>query len=290
MAESNRDSSVCRLAACVLTAGLLVWPAPSARGGEEAARPQSGEHPPTAAFLDLDGSPLAGLLEQRLLENGRAHWLERGAIEAILRERQLEGLTEAAAGRQRAELGKLLKADLLILLRHVKEPKEHVQLVICETRRGLRLAVHRAMRSTDAEADAKQLSMLVERVIARSGRECHEIVAVPPFVSNDLTYENEHLKSAYAKLVEQTVRDRPGLLTVEFEEARAVAEELGLAGGEIRRPMPLYLLGESRPLLLATFDRWLRTSTNGNWRSTGGSSSLAVRWGRMTHTGLPGRR
>ncbi len=247
MAETTTEPLVCRLVACVLTAGLLVSSARPASGADDKAARQEPKAPrPTTAFLDLDGSPLAALLEGRLLRNPRAVWVERNAIEEIQRERKLQGLTEAAAGRRRVAIGKLLKADLLVLLRHFEEPKEHLQLVVCETRRGLRLAVDQVVLSPNVERDVQQLSTLVERAIARHGQEIREICAVPPFVSNDLSYENEQLKSAYAKLVEQTARDRPGLLCVELEEARAIAREVGLTGTEIRRSLPLYLLGEFR--------------------------------------------
>ena len=247
MAESTGRSFVCRLAACVVAAGTLAASCWWAAGSEDrATRQEPKGQRPTAAFLELGGSPLAALLEGRLLESPRAVWLERNAIEEIRREQKLEALMDAAAGRQRVAIGKLLKADLLVLLRHFDAPKEHVELVVCETERGLRLAVHQVVVTASVEGDVRQLTTLVEQAIAKHGQEIREICAVPPFVSNDLTYEHEHLKAAYAKLVEQTVRERPGLLTVELEEARAIAREMRLAGDEIRRPMPLYLLGEFR--------------------------------------------
>lgn len=70
MAETTSDYSPCRLAACVLAAWLLVSSSRLAPGADEAAVHRHAKtRRPTAAFLDLDGSPLAGLLEQRLLEN-----------------------------------------------------------------------------------------------------------------------------------------------------------------------------------------------------------------------------
>ena len=57
---------------------------------------------------------------------------------------------------------------------------------------------------------------------------------MPPFLSDDLTYEHDHLKTAYARLVEQTLRSRPGVLTVELEEAHAIAREVRLTGDEIQ--------------------------------------------------------
>ena len=246
MAESATKSLVRRFMACALSAGLLASSVRPAAGSEEATGPEPQRHRPTTAFLDLDGSPLARLLEQRLLVSTPAAWLERNRLDELLREQKLQGLVDAAATRRRVSIGKLLKADLLVLLRHLETPKEHVQLVVCETSRGLRLAVHRVVISPKVEEDVRRLADFVERAIEKRGQEIREICAVPPFVSNDLTYENEHLKAAYAKLAEQTVRNRPGLLLVELEEARAIAREVALAGRQIRRPLPLYLLGEFR--------------------------------------------
>jgi hypothetical protein len=63
-----------------------------------------------------------------------------------------------------------------------------------------------------------------------------------------LDYAREHLKAAYAGVLEQVLLERPGVVVVvvELGEAQAIARELALAGGEVRREMPLYLLGEYR--------------------------------------------
>ena len=42
---------------------------------------------------------------------------------------------------------------------------------------------------------------------------------IPPFVGNDLTYEFEHLKSAYARLIEQALLEQKGIVVVEIAEA-----------------------------------------------------------------------
>ena len=75
-----------------------------------------------------------------------------------------------------------------------------------------------------------------------------EVVAVPPFVSNDLGYQFEHLKGAFAKLAESVALDRKGVVVVELAEAEALAKEIALAapGAKVERPAPLYLVGEYR--------------------------------------------
>ncbi|MCU0982697.1 MAG: hypothetical protein MUF25_26350 [Pirellulaceae bacterium] len=189
---------------------------------------------------------MGGLVERRMLQNPDADWLERAEIETVLRERELQSLMSPEACGERAAIGRLLKADMLILLRHFEEPKAQVQLVVCETKQGLRLAIHALAASGDVEADAERLSALVKNSIREHPREIREICAVPSFVSDDLAYDHDHLKAAYARLVEQTLRSRPGVLTAEVEEAHAIAQEVRLAGDEIQRRMPLYFLGSFR--------------------------------------------
>lgn len=86
----------------------------------------------------------------------------------------------------------------------------------------------------------------VKQALRKYGEEIKEIVAVPPFVSRDLTYEHDHLKSAFARLAEQVLLEQPGLLVVELEEAKAIAAEADLTGDEVHRPLTLYLLGQYR--------------------------------------------
>ncbi len=229
----------CRLFSCLVLV-MLGLAAHNLRAGED--------QKPTAAFIDVSHSRVGPLLEQKLLQCETTAWLERNQIDDLLRERKLVSLMAPEAGPQRTTVGRLLKADLLVLLRHSETPKEHVQVVVCETKRGLRLAVHPVVLSAKVEEDVQRLLSLVEGAIAKYGQEIREICAVPPFVSHDLTYEYGHLQGAYAKLVEQVLLDRPGVLVVELVEARAVGRELALsnAADRLRRPLPLYLLGEFR--------------------------------------------
>jgi hypothetical protein len=221
-----------------------------ARGddGAEATTRATSDKSVTAAFLDLDGSPLAALLEERLLGNPRAEWLERNAIDKIQRERQFTGMMDAAAVRRRAAVGKLLKAELLVLLRTSCEPVKSARLVVCESTHGLRLANHTLPLTDDMPTDLAALETAVNRAIEKHRARITEIVAVPSLASQDLSYEYDHLQGAYARLVEQAILDRPGMLVVELPEARAIAAELAAAGttGVVRRPLPLYLLGEFR--------------------------------------------
>ena len=194
----------------------------------------------------MDRTPLGALVEQTLLASKQAVWLERTEIDKLIHEQQLQLLLGPEAVKERSGLGRLLKADLLVILRHVAKPVEHEEMVVCETASGLRLGVHSVPASSNAEADAKQLAALAEQSMAKQREQIRDICAVPPFLSQDLTFEDDYLKAAYAKMVEEIIRQWPGLLSVELEEARAIAREAALSESGIRRMVPLYLLGEYR--------------------------------------------
>lgn len=77
---------------------------------------------PTAALLDVDRTPIGALLEQRLLANPQAKWLERNEVNRILKEQELSALITADAVSRRVAMGQLLKADLLVILKQRSKP------------------------------------------------------------------------------------------------------------------------------------------------------------------------
>lgn len=201
---------------------------------------------PTVAFIDVDRSARGALLEAELLGQDSVRWLERNRIDDVLRERKVATLLGPSSVAERASLGQLLKADLLVLLREHKEPKPHLSLVVCETKSGLRLCVESQPLTSNPEADVATLAKVALRGIRRHGEHFREVCAVPPFVSHDLTHEHDHLKAAYAKLIEQALLKMPEVLVVELEEAQAIGKEQTLSGRSAKRPLPLYVLGEYR--------------------------------------------
>ncbi len=234
-----------RLIRVVLLGGLTVATLTgTARAAETVA--------PRCALLEdvTEGpsSPVVPLLEARLLAGDGVTLLERDAIAAILREQKVQSLFGPEAGRQRAAAGALLKADLLILLRAVREGPPSLDVTISETRRGLRLCAQAVPLTQDPDADAATVERLVRGAMRKYEERITQVCAVPPFLSNDLTFEFDHLKAAYARSIEQMLLARKGLLVVELAEARAIAREVVLSGssGGVERMSPLYLLGEFR--------------------------------------------
>ena len=211
-----------------------------------------GEPPRTAALIDFDRTPLGALLQAKLFEKTSLTWLEREAIGRILKEKELQTCFGADGVTQRTTLGRLLKADLLILLRMRAETgkgtQKQTEFVVCETRHGLRLLAHLFTPSEKVEDQAAALEQLVQQAIRKHSEGISELYAVPPFLSRDLTFQFNYLQSAYAKIVEQVLLERKGSLVVEFAEAQAIIKEMSLAdpGERLARPLPLYLLGEFR--------------------------------------------
>lgn len=251
-------------------AAALAWAQAGALSAQGA--PAGGTRPPPtcAVLTDAAGAEpgereaivaRAALLEARLAEGRHVTPVDRAELDRVLREQQLAAAFGPDAGGRRVELGRLLKADLLVFLRPAPRgavppgvrPRDRdtsdaaLELAVCETATGLRLSTGPAPLSDDAEADARSLVTAIVSAAARYHDRVRVICAVPPFVSDDLGYRFQHLQAVYAMLVEQALLRQPGVLVVELAEARAIARELAVGGqARLARPAPLIVLGRYR--------------------------------------------
>src|SRR4051812_28055307 len=71
----------------------------------------------TVAFVDFDKSAVGGALETRLLANRDYQWVERSTIEQLIKEQKTQALFARVGVADRSAFGRILKADILILLR-----------------------------------------------------------------------------------------------------------------------------------------------------------------------------
>src|SRR5256885_13929208 len=111
-------SSVTRLATVILLGVVVAGgcsrnskdPAQDRRGEQPGPNPKRVKAPRlapglapagTAALIDLDRSPLGALLEGRLLDGAKLAWLERGDIDKLLAEQELQALFAPEAGSPR---------------------------------------------------------------------------------------------------------------------------------------------------------------------------------------------
>lgn len=190
------------------------------------------------------------LLEADLL-GADLKMVERQAIDKVLKEQQLSALSDPNAVGARVQLGRMLKADVLVMLTADAKAPNHARLVVCESSSGIRTAVRNLSLDGKPEAVAGSLAKEIATAVAASKKVASggELCGIPPFISKDLVYDFDAMKGAYATLTEQAVISRVGIATVELAEAQALERELilaGQAGKKIERPLPLYILGQYR--------------------------------------------
>ena len=204
---------------------------------------------PVCALLDPEKLPQAALLESKLVAEPGTTWVERTDIDKLLKEQKLQAAFGPQGVGERVKFGRLLKADVLVTVRTVKNvPEPALEVAVSETAGGLRLLVRAVPVTKNPDTDVASLLGAVKDGIGRHGEAIREVVAVPPFVSHDLEFTHDHLRAALAKLAEAEALDRRGVVVVELEEAEALARELALTapGAKLDRPLPVYLLGEYR--------------------------------------------
>src|SRR5688500_1283233 len=208
----------------------------------------AGPRQPVCAILidpggDVEQRAPALLLEAELTQGGGLRTVERDAIQQIVKEQELQQLFGSDAGPRRQALGQLLKADLLVLLRcaNGNEDRPVVQLVVSETSRGLRLC-NVSLDPAAASGGGDAARRLIDAAITKWREGVDEVYAVSPFMNDDLSFEFDPLKQAYALIIEQRLLARPRTLVVELAEARAIALELALHGAAAVEPRPLPVL------------------------------------------------
>jgi hypothetical protein len=206
----------------------------------------------SAAILDLSKTPVGALLEAKLLANNKRTWVERVHVDKVLAELEVQSVFSPEGGRKRVGLGKLLKAGVLVMLRAGEYPDDkklkHVQIVVCETRYGLRLANAAVPLTGESDSQVTAMEAVIDGAFAKLSEKITDVCAVPPFLNNDLDFKYDHLKAAYARLLENHLLQRKGILLVELAEAQSIAKEASLAGDgtKLERWLPLYFLGAFR--------------------------------------------
>ena len=133
-------------------------------------------------FDEGDGkviAPVADILESNLAQ-GDATLVERQRVDEVLKEQELQIMLSPSAAPQRGALGKLLKADLLLMLRSEPQPNPRISIVVCETTLGLRLCVATVPLSGDPQRDAAAIEPFFKNVCAKYRDTVTQIYAVPP--------------------------------------------------------------------------------------------------------------
>lgn len=199
---------------------------------EMAAQPERRAEPPSAlrrwAILSspkVRETGLADLLTAALSQRPSFELVEREQLAAATREQELDHLLGSKVG-QRLQLGQVLRADALIILKEASEEPGLVRVVISECRTGARLGAF-LVRNPDKDL-AKVAAGLAGQVAEIQGRfpaGVRHVVGLTPFKNHNLVHIYDHLQAAYTATLENALLTVPGLAVIETEEARLLADE-----------------------------------------------------------------
>ena len=185
---------------------------------------------------------LAAELSQRKFD-----LVEREQLAAITKEIELSKLLSPEGSSQRLQIGKLAKADALVLLSLVEhDKKQFVKLIISDCRYGSRLRLdHFPFAADRVDKLAVEIAQAAAETRTKFARGVEQIVAVSPFLSKNLTHEFDHLQFGFAALLGDALSQQSGIAVLEIEEARAIGEELTRATSELQqRRVPLFVEAE----------------------------------------------
>ncbi|NQT85746.1 hypothetical protein HQ560_03220, partial [bacterium] len=197
---------------------------------------------------------LVDLLTARLSESGDMELLERAAIDVVMKELELSSLFAAKGAAGRLKLGRLLKADaLLILGRENLGGKAVVRAVISDCRMGVRLYEEYVQRTRDGAATVDAIAEMAVATQRRFRSGIRLAVGVSHFLSKDLAHDYDYLQASCSHVLSYALASVPGVVVLEIEEARSLRQELETTHLEgVQRIIPLMVEGEYKvnPLVL----------------------------------------
>ena len=199
--------------------------------------------PPKLAVLGGEKSGWDDLLVARLSETKAVAIVERKQLGTVFDEQAIQGLLRNRADRGR--IGSVAGADLLVLL---ASGENSVRLVMCDSHLGVTLQdVSLPARDKARDKVVAALADQTLQIVRQFANGIKHVVAVPDFVSRDLTFEHSFLQFDYAEVLRAAYRQTPGLAIVAVDEAKAIAAERDVAGVQQKDcPALVFIEGEYR--------------------------------------------
>ena len=194
---------------------------------------------------------LRPLVEDRLARMSQVELLDRANMDRVLAEHQLDLATAASTLGDRCRLGALLNADVLLFLNDRQGPdRDAITVKVTDVRTGLQLGVAGiSPGELSLEGCCEQIVSCIDRALARRRQPMRAIVAVFPFVSNDLGDRYDEDARRYQIMAEQFVAAEPGCFVVDMAEAREILEEKEVAlriASALEHPSPIFVRGSYR--------------------------------------------
>lgn len=199
----------------------------------------------TLAIMNVDAGAsglMVDALTAEMSSDLELRLVERDAIARLVREQGLSALGLVAD--TRIKLGQLVGADDLVLVgKNPGAGTNALQVLICDSATGARLG---QIQAAISGANMSSLAKEIRNVLSRFPYGVQSVVAVPDFVSEDLRLENAGLQTGLAEVLRGALAREPGLALMEFDEAKTLAGEHELTGGQVRRFTPVYVEGKYR--------------------------------------------
>lgn len=189
---------------------------------------------------EVSASGLPDLLTAALSERESLQLVERERLSEVLRELQFSTMLPAERVDQRLQLGRILKANALMVLSFEKRNEERLlKVVICDADLGVRLSdCHFHLPDNGVEELVAHCVSIIDEVRQRFSDGIQHIIAVPVFLSEDFEHHFDWLQTRYRDQLAGSLTAHPGVAVVEIEEARAILRELqSVPGSSIDRPI-----------------------------------------------------
>ncbi|MEI8373532.1 MAG: hypothetical protein WCJ35_11960 [Planctomycetota bacterium] len=196
---------------------------------------------------DLQQAGVGDLLAAELSKANGIELVERERLAEATKELKLSALLGAGDVERRLKLGRLLGADALLLVSlEDRDGKPRLRTVASDCRCGARLRCEWVPYTAgQPEEAAKALVATVEAARQQFPKGVEQVIGVTHFVSKNLTHDDDHFQAAYACLLERALVSSPGVAVLEFEEARAIGQELQVTTGRLEhRLIPVFVQGE----------------------------------------------
>ncbi len=186
----------------------------------------------------------ADLLLAGLSGNSQMVFVERDSLTEVTEEAELNALLDAAGSSRRARLLGLIKADRLVVLStRSANAQPTLQVVIAESAQGARLAAIEFPIDPEQELVGR-IIQLIQATNQHYADGIKAVVGVAPLTPENLEQGDDSLSTTYRDLLQGELSLLPGVAVIEMDEARAIAGEVSISGGDVgSRTTPVLIDG-----------------------------------------------
>lgn len=180
------------------------------------------------------------------LQNAGMELVGRERLDRVTWEQSFSAALGPDATKTRIRIGSLAGAAALVLV-HVEETEKtrNIRVIVAECGQGARLSSDLFSLDPPITEVVRRIAVSVVRTRQRFAGGVKAMVAIPPFLARNFSYEYHPLQSGYAALLAESLAEAPGLAVVDVEEAQAIRTELDLSTApQAAGVVPIFVQGE----------------------------------------------